>query len=565
MCILMVFLLTAAACAEGSLADAAADLKNAKTTDELLAMHEAIARDYAPELEAGGWNIKLDTFFPEKLPAGFLPENYEDAVSDGLPAEMLGLKYLAVYQLEGTGAILHGSFLDRLPAENRAGSLAEAQAVLILRESFETASGYTGLALNRYYDFYIRKIGEETVWHVAQQYTTPPHAGKGTLYGKEIAMHDLWLNVREVFYGKTLQVTDETGTVMTFGITGESSCCLTGVELAEGVTQLNVPRQVDGLTVTEIGENCMKNNEIIESVRLPQGVTRLSAGAFSGCSSLVRADLPETLEIIGEFAFAGCRKLRDIEIPDSVKVIENGALRSCDSLEFLRIPASLKEWTGDPFVFTDKVACVIVSEGVTKIECVPPSYHLACCYLPSTLKSIRYMPSLNERAVFYAPAGSYALAWLEDNRLTCAACERPEDMPAVKYIKEGVLEFRVFNGEAALYKCHGEGGGYVIPDTVEGCPVTCLTYRSLCEVECDYVVVPASVRLIDDFALGNSGKEKHPGHLYIAGSETEITQFNGYKDATIHAPEGSPAQKFAEKQGCAFEAWDGVTLPSDAR
>ena len=562
-CALVFTLYMAAACAEGSLADAAADLKNAKTTDELLAMHEAIARDYAPELESGGWDVRLQSVLPEELPAGIWPADTESAVSEDLPQEMKGLKYIVLYQYEDQSPKILGDFLDRLPVENRAGSLAEVQAVLLLKESFAYNSGYIGSAYNRHYNMYIWAAGGEKAWNIYKRYTTPPAAGQGTLYGEMIPMQNLWQAVREVFYGRTFEITDESGNVLTYEVIGENSCCLRSAAMAEGVTVLNIPSPVNGLTVTEIGENCMRGNKVIEEVVIPRGVTRISTSAFLGCSGLQRAVLPDTLEILGENSFCDCGKLRDINLPDSLRKIENAALRSCNSLEYLCLPGSLEGGDEGAFTGDDKVAYVVFNEGITQSKFWPNLDRVLCCYLPSTLGNIEYCK--REGVVYYAPAESYAMHALTAEGYVCIACERPEDMPKPVYLTEGDYEFLVYNGEASLSACLGTAKDIAIPDTAAGCPVTRLLPRALMRfadglTAFDSVIVPETVKRIDGGAYAYfSSVTPFLRDLYVENPRTEIED-NGYSRCNkikLHAPEGSLVQQFAEKYDIPFEAWDG--------
>lgn len=555
--------------AEGSLADATSALRGTKTINELLAMHNEIAVKYSSNLESGAWDISLNTSLPEALPEAYYPPvSLADAVSGGLPEEMLGKKYIVLYRkdnYDGSGKYntLLGDYLDRLPSANRAESLEETEAVLLLRESFSYNTNYTGSAYNRLYDYYIWEVGGSTVWLVAHKMTTPPHSGYGTLHGEEIPLNNNWYTVRDIFYGKTFDLTDEYGNVMTFEITGESSCSLKSVTFAEGAMTLIIPQPANDLTVTEIGRRCMADNEIIESVVIPQGVTQISEKAFESCPNLVCVDLPDTLEVLGEAAFSSCRKLRDIEFPDSLIVIENAVFYCCDALESLRIPASLKTVDGYPYQFIDKVARVVICEGVRKVY-FPISRNLRCCYLPSTLSELPHQFSYSDKQiVFYAPADSYAMSALIEKGYTCVACDNPEDMPYPEYITEGDFEFLILEGDVWLNNSFSKEENLIVPETAAGRPVKQIRYRSLHAHQC--VVIPATVDYIDSdvFSTGYRNSDYYPiiNHLYIRNPDVEINSFAQSHSTIIHAPEGGLVQQYAENNGNPFEAWDGETMP----
>lgn len=67
-------------------------------------------------------------------------------------------------------------------------------------------------------------------------------------------------------------------------------------------------------------------------------VTRISAGAFSGCSNITKIRIPKTVYDIGNEAFKGCSGLFNIEIPSTVIHIGKGAFHSCDNLNSITIP-----------------------------------------------------------------------------------------------------------------------------------------------------------------------------------------------------------------------------------
>lgn len=551
-----------AAAEEAPLENAPEALQNAVTIDEQLAVLSRYAAAYEADLEAGRWDVDLDVRLAEDLPENLWPKNLDEAVSDPIPEEMLGLKYIAVYRKEGGScSTLLGSFLGRIPAANRASSIAEAQGVMILDEMLAYNTGYTGRAWNRVYTLYLWEIGSDTVYKKQIGYETPPNAGRGDLYGKEIPRDKLWDNARVIFGGSEFELTDEAGNVMRFRALGGDRCCLLSVETAEGVTSLEIPQTANELTVTEIGEKCLFGNENLESVFLPEGVVRISYGAFGGCTKLVRADLPSTLKIIGEYAFGSCYRLRDMEIPDAVQVIERHAFYVCTDLEHARIPASIQTLDAEAFDTVDRLAYVIVADGVTQLTTVPYYYRVVAYWLPASLTSIDHLP---KNAVCFAPEGSFVMQWLQENERVCYACESPEDMPLPEYITEGDYEFLIFNGEAAFSAYLGTEENYVMPSEAAGCPVTrvlCGGFDGPTSGGRGIVVVPESVLVLDSYSTHKwqGSSNGYIKHLYITNPRTVIhTIFSG---CTVHAPEGSAAQESAEENNLEFEVWEGVTIP----
>lgn len=60
-------------------------------------------------------------------------------------------------------------------------------------------------------------------------------------------------------------------------------------------------------------------------VEIPEGVTGIGSGAFSGCSGLNSIKIPEGMTSIGDGVFTKCSSLENIEIPSSVTSIGGAA------------------------------------------------------------------------------------------------------------------------------------------------------------------------------------------------------------------------------------------------
>ncbi len=70
-------------------------------------------------------------------------------------------------------------------------------------------------------------------------------------------------------------------------------------------TTLNIPDEIDDLTVKEIGFFAFSSNDTLEHVVLPDSVERIGPWAFSGMSELESIYIPSSVEQIDEHAFRG--------------------------------------------------------------------------------------------------------------------------------------------------------------------------------------------------------------------------------------------------------------------
>ncbi len=165
----------------------------------------------------------------------------------------------------------------------------------------------------------------------------------------------------------------------------------------------------DSYTVKEgtkiISDDAFYNLKSLTSVTIPDSVTTIGKGAFSGCTSLtefiVDSDsqyysndeygvlfnkdkttliqypigntrtiytIPDSVTTIGNRAFVSCGSLTSIIIPDSVTTIGDYAFASCSSLTSITIPDSVTKFGDYAFTNSDKLTSVIIGNGVTEIS-----------------------------------------------------------------------------------------------------------------------------------------------------------------------------------------------------
>ena len=79
---------------------------------------------------------------------------------------------------------------------------------------------------------------------------------------------------------------------------------------------LDIPAELDGVSVTAIGPNAFQSNETFTEVIIPEGIIFLGDYAFQRSSELTTVRIPASLTEIGMNPFAGCGSLMDIEIAE---------------------------------------------------------------------------------------------------------------------------------------------------------------------------------------------------------------------------------------------------------
>ncbi|MDE6370679.1 MAG: leucine-rich repeat domain-containing protein, partial [Duncaniella sp.] len=114
------------------------------------------------------------------------------------------------------------------------------------------------------------------------------------------------------------------------------TCSVIGYEGTTPEYTIDIPAEVDGYTVTSVGNNAFYGCSKITFVNIAETVTSIGANAFGGCTRLHTPTLPASLTTIGENAFRNCVTLATITIPAAVTSIGRMAFYGCMGLETVR-------------------------------------------------------------------------------------------------------------------------------------------------------------------------------------------------------------------------------------
>lgn len=174
---------------------------------------------------------------------------------------------------------------------------------------------------------------------------------------------------------------------------------------------LEIPQDLDGYSVTKIGDYAFQECSSLVSVTVPAGITTIGDGAFWDCTSLaninVSADntaytsvdgvlfskdmtdllqypignarteyvIPDGVINVADYLFWGCTTLKNLIIPGSVAVIGIDALRRCLSLENINVSADNKVYASvDGVLFNkDKTELLQYPIGNARTEYVIPN------------------------------------------------------------------------------------------------------------------------------------------------------------------------------------------------
>ena len=124
-------------------------------------------------------------------------------------------------------------------------------------------------------------------------------------------------------------------------------------------TQVVIPELYEGLPVTAVSEGAFRLNTVLQSVTLPDTVTRIGADAFYGCTALTEIRLGSGLTEIGKAAFTGCTALQDVYVPD---------LDTWLAIDLDGVSATPFNYARRLYVGGVEITAVTVPEGVREIK-----------------------------------------------------------------------------------------------------------------------------------------------------------------------------------------------------
>ena len=239
----------------------------------------------------------------------------------------------------------------------------------------------------------------------------------------------------------------------------------------------------------------------LKSIRIPDGVTKVTPYAFAGASSLTEVILPESVTEIGEYAFDSCTGLKRVELPSKVTTIWNQAYRNCTGLTDVNLPEGLK--TVYAYAF----------EGCTG---------LISLKLPDSVETLGYRVFLNCKNL---SSVNYPKNWTNT----------PGGNGSYNNERGGI-----FCGCTNLREI-------IIPEGVKSIPEAAFEHS----VGLEKVILPESLETLGNYAFGSCTALEH---IWIGNGVSQIGKntFENCTNLMIHGENGSYAETYASEKGYLF-------------
>ena len=278
-----------------------------------------------------------------------------------------------------------------------------------------------------------------------------------------------------------------------------------------------IPAQIDGKSVTRIGNNAFEKSSAKEIV-IPDSVTEIGSQAFSGCGKLTSVLIPNSVTMIRDRAFFDCNSLASITIPDSVTDIELQAFCNCTSLKEVTIPASVTYIGDEAFGYYSDID----GSEIKKVDGFKINY------------------AKNTYGHYYATKNGFS----------------DEDCIITNELSDGTLEISNYAGNSATYEIPGEIDGKKVVRIGDSAFIDCTELTSVtipdgvtdicwrafynC-VSLKSVTIPESVINIDNYAFG----------YYYDSNSFGTKKIDGFK---INYVKNTHGHMYALKNGFTDEA-----------
>ena len=142
-------------------------------------------------------------------------------------------------------------------------------------------------------------------------------------------------------------------------------------------------------TVTHIGNGAFSGCFSLETINIPNSVIYIGNNAFSHCYN-INPTIPNSVNYIGDGAFCNCRSLSINVIPKSVSYIGSSAFANCYSLTQIKILGKIGTIKDRSFADCFELNGVLLPSSVTHIEkgAFSECYKLDNINIPETIQCI---------------------------------------------------------------------------------------------------------------------------------------------------------------------------------
>ena len=116
------------------------------------------------------------------------------------------------------------------------------------------------------------------------------------------------------------------------------------------------------------GDNdAFANCKNLQSVTFGNSLTKIGGEAFANCKGLTSIDIPNSVDSIGDYAFSNCTNLTSVTLGENVTNICRYAFYNCSNLESITIPHNVVEIGSHAFDNCRGMKKLVIEEGISDL------------------------------------------------------------------------------------------------------------------------------------------------------------------------------------------------------
>ncbi|MBR3508568.1 MAG: leucine-rich repeat protein [Lachnospiraceae bacterium] len=136
-------------------------------------------------------------------------------------------------------------------------------------------------------------------------------------------------------------------------------------------THLELPNRVQNRYVTEIAPYAFSDLAVVQgadalplrSIRFPNRLQKIGAGAFQNCVSLEVLDLPSAMDVIGSKAFYHCIGLKEVKLPSGIRTMGAYVFAECSGLNQVTLPSNVNTIGKGVFACCESLEKIVLSSA----------------------------------------------------------------------------------------------------------------------------------------------------------------------------------------------------------
>ena len=131
----------------------------------------------------------------------------------------------------------------------------------------------------------------------------------------------------------------------------------------DGVKTVIIPGSVE-----KIGANAFSYNSTLETIIIEDGVKEIGESAFRNCENLKKVIIPDTVTSIGKHGFQDCKNLEEVKLSNNIKKLEESLFWGCTNLKTIDIPETVETIDISVFYECRSLNNIIIPKAVKEIN-----------------------------------------------------------------------------------------------------------------------------------------------------------------------------------------------------